>query len=90
MASRVTRALLDAHLHTWERARDPQTWIDPTTMALIDRDFSLVQAGEEIAAHDAAGCVVVQAVNTLGETLDLLAASPEPGVLASFTHQDRP
>ena len=77
----MTRAVIDAHLHTWERAKNPQTWIDPTTMAAIDRDFSMAQAGEEIAARGTTGCVVVQAVNTRGETRDLLAASSAPGVL---------
>ena len=77
----MTRTLLDAHLHTWERAKHPQTWIDPATMAEIDRDFSMVQAGAELAARAVEGCIVVQAVNTFGETLDLLAAASVPGVL---------
>ncbi|WP_227422119.1 amidohydrolase family protein [Pengzhenrongella sicca] len=71
----MTRALLDAHLHTWHRATNPQPWIDPTTMAAIDRDFSMAQAGEVIAAHGGVGGVVVQAINSHRETIDLLAAA---------------
>lgn len=75
VASDVTRHLIDSHLHTWERARNPQTWIDPVTMAAIDRDFGPETAASELHTNGIDGCVVVQCVNTFSETLDLLGAA---------------
>jgi L-fuconolactonase len=75
MASSMTRRLIDSHLHVWDRARHPQPWIDPVTMSAIDRDFTPEAAASELDANGVAGCVVVQCVNTFGETLDLLAAA---------------
>ena len=71
----MTRHLIDSHLHTWERARNPQTWIDSVTMATIDRDFGPKTAADELRTNGIDGCVVVQCVNTFSETLDLLAAA---------------
>lgn len=70
------RVVVDGHLHTWDRSRHAQDWIDPIAMAAIDADFPVPVARAELAALAArgvSGCVVVQCVNTLGETLDLLA-----------------
>jgi L-fuconolactonase len=74
----VTRALFDSHLHSWERARNPQPWIDPVTMGEIDRDFTLVDAAAAIAGYGVDGAVVVQTVNSTQETLDLLTAAKAP------------
>jgi L-fuconolactonase len=71
----VTRHLIDSHLHIWERARNPQNWIDPATMSAIDRDFRPETAAAELLANGIGGCVVVQCVNRVSETLDLLAAA---------------
>ncbi|MCB2175334.1 MAG: amidohydrolase family protein [Actinomycetales bacterium] len=71
------RALVDAHLHTWDRSRHPQPWIDPTTMAAIDRDYPAPAAVAELAALGVSGCVAVQCVNEIGETVDLLADAGE-------------
>jgi L-fuconolactonase len=71
----VTRPLIDSHLHIWERARNPQDWIDPATMSAIDRDFEPKTAARELGANGVDGCVVVQCVNAFGETLDLLDAA---------------
>jgi L-fuconolactonase len=75
MASHVTRPLIDSHLHVWERARNPQPWIDPVTMAAIDRDFGSDVAVGELRANGVDGCVIVQCVNKFSETLDLLDAA---------------
>lgn len=75
VASSVTRPLIDSHLHVWERARHPQSWIDPETMSAIDRDFAPETAASELSANGVGGCVVVQSVNKFGETLDLLATA---------------
>jgi len=71
----VTRLLIDSHLHVWERARNPQPWIDPATMSVIDHDFDPDKAVTELRMNSVDGCVVVQCVNSPGETFDLLAAA---------------
>ncbi|HEY5050618.1 MAG TPA: amidohydrolase family protein, partial [Acidothermaceae bacterium] len=77
----VTRHLIDSHLHIWERARNPQNWIDPATMSAIDRDFGPDAAAQEMSARQVDGCVVIQCVNTFSETLDLLAAADSVGAI---------
>ncbi len=69
----MSRHLIDAHLHVWERARHPQPWIDPQTMSEIDRDYPPRSAVETLTAHGVDAAVVVQCVNELSETVDLLA-----------------
>lgn len=76
------RQILDAHLHVWERAKHPQPWIDPVTMAAIDRDFPPAAAAEELARNDVRGCVVVQAVNEFAETVDILADTRDVDAVA--------
>jgi L-fuconolactonase len=77
----VTRQLVDAHLHVWERARNPQSWIDLATMSAIDRDFAPEEAASELHAAGVDGCVVVECINTFSETLDLLAAADSVGAI---------
>lgn len=69
------RCLIDSHLHTWERAKHPQPWIDLQTMSAINRDYPLVAAAEQLDAHGVDGCIAIQCVNQLAETVDLLAAA---------------
>lgn len=64
--------LIDSHLHVWERERHPQPWIGPA-MSAIDRDFPPATAVRQLADAGVDGCVVVQCVNELAETVDLLA-----------------
>ena len=71
----AVRRVLDAHLHMWERDKHAQPWIDPHTMAAIDRDFPPEVAVAELAANGVERCVVVQGVNTAAETVDLLAVA---------------
>lgn len=71
----MTRTLLDGHLHTWERARHPQPWIDPETMPEIDRDFTIADAAAALRNNGTDRAVVVQSLNTTQETLDLLAGA---------------
>jgi L-fuconolactonase len=69
------RRLLDSHLHTWERDKHPQPWLDAQPMAAIDRDFPPAAAVTELAVHGVDGCVAVQCVNDFSETVDLLATA---------------
>ncbi len=73
----MSDVVVDAHHHLWVRARHPQDWIDPASMAAIDADFTA--ADLPAAAHGIDATVVVQSVSTWAETEDLLdvAASPE-------------
>ncbi|MET0493617.1 MAG: amidohydrolase family protein [Actinoplanes sp.] len=41
---------VDAHVHLWNRATDPQPWIDPESMAVIDREFSSGDAEQMLDA----------------------------------------
>jgi L-fuconolactonase len=70
---------VDAHVHLWNRATDPQPWIDPVTMAAIDRDFSSGDLRAMLDETGAARAVVVQAGNSLAETRRLLD-DREPGI----------
>jgi L-fuconolactonase len=81
VAPLVTRHLVDSHLHVWERARNPQSWIDLATMSAIDRDFAPEAAVSQMNANEVDGCVIVQCINTFSETLDLLAAADSVGAI---------
>ncbi|MFI9639989.1 amidohydrolase family protein [Micromonospora sp. NPDC051925] len=69
--------IVDAHHHLWVRARHPQPWIDPTTMAAIDADFTPVDLDR--AARDAGvtQTVVVQSNSTEAETVELLGVAAD-------------
>jgi L-fuconolactonase len=74
--------VLDAHVHLWNRARHPQPWIEPDTMAVIDRDFDAADLSTMLRATAADAAVVVQSTNSLAETTELLAIATEPDVCA--------
>ena len=72
--------VIDAHAHLWQRARTPQHWIDPVTMAVIDQDFWV---GELTAMQEASGIdrtILVQSTNDAQETLDLLEIATQNSV----------
>ena len=66
------RGTVDAHVHLWNRALDPQDWIDPATMGPIDRDFGPEDLAEHLAASGCESAVVVQSSNSIDETLRLV------------------
>ena len=72
----MSDVVVDAHHHLWVRARHPQDWIDPETMAAIDADFT--PADLPAAAHGVDATVVVQSVSRWRETADLLDAASSP------------
>ena len=69
-------ARIDAHVHLWDRATDPQDWIDPDTMSPIDRDFGSAELGEMLAATGMDRGIVVQASNSLEESARLARVDP--------------
>ena len=71
MASRVS-ARIDAHVHLWNRALDPQDWIDPETMAPIDRDFGTSQLRDMLDSTAIDRAIVVQSSNSLEESVRLV------------------
>jgi L-fuconolactonase len=64
---------LDTHVHLWNRSTDPQPWIDPSTMAAIDRDFAPADLGPMLDLTGMTAAVVVQSSNSAAETWRLLA-----------------
>lgn len=73
-------AVIDAHVHLWDRARHLQEWIDPVTMGPIDRDFGLVELRTMLAATGSDSAVLVQSTNSVDETVDLLALGSDTAV----------
>ena len=62
---------IDAHVHLRDLPTDPQDWIDPATMGPIARDFGPPELDAMLAATSCDGAVVVQAGNSLDETIRL-------------------
>ncbi|MEU1590398.1 amidohydrolase family protein [Micromonospora sp. NPDC005710] len=73
----VTRrpGIVDAHHHLRVRARHPQPWIDPHTMAAAD--FTPVELAPVARAAGVAGTVVVQSVAARSETPELLGIAAD-------------
>ncbi len=69
--------IVDAHHHLWVRARHPQPWIDPVTMAAIDADFEPADLAPLARAAGVTATVVVQSVASVAETVDLLGVAAE-------------
>lgn len=65
-------SVVDAHVHLWNRVTDPQPWIDPATMAAIDRDFGSADLDRMLDATRAGSAVVVQSSNSRDESRRLL------------------
>jgi L-fuconolactonase len=75
-------ARIDAHVHLWNRRTDPQDWIDPVTMSAIDRDFGDGDLRAMLASTGMERAVLVQASNSLEESVRLSHA--DPGVVAGL------
>jgi L-fuconolactonase len=69
--------VLDAHVHLWDLAARPQPWT--AQFPVLQRSFLLPELEKVLDDHGTDAAVVVQAGDTTGETLDLLAlASTTP------------
>ncbi|MCX5262362.1 amidohydrolase family protein [Streptomyces canus] len=75
---------IDAHVHLWDRAVNPQDWIDAQTMAPIARDFGAADLSEMLASTGLDRAVVVQSSNSLDESIRLakLDSSAIAGLVA--------
>jgi L-fucono-1,5-lactonase len=73
---------IDAHVHLWDRALDPQDWIDPQTMAPIARDFGTADLSAMLASTGLERAVVVQSSNSVAESVRL--AQLDPSVVAGL------
>jgi L-fuconolactonase len=62
---------IDAHVHLWDRALDPQDWIDPRTMAPIARDFGAADLRDMLESTGLERAVVVQSSNSVEESVRL-------------------
>src|SRR5690625_3582028 len=75
--------LIDAHAHVWVLAITPQPWIDPASMAAIDRDFSLADLAAVRTENQITGTVLVQSAHSAAETFALCAAVDHQNVLGA-------
>ncbi|MGV9212891.1 amidohydrolase family protein [Micromonospora sp. RB23] len=69
--------IVDAHHHLWVRARHPQPWIDPDTMAAIDNDFTPADLAPAARAAGVTETVVVQSIASVAETEHLLGIAAD-------------
>jgi L-fuconolactonase len=74
-------AIVDAHHHLWHRSQRPQPWIDPKTMAAIDRDFDVADLASAARAAGVAQTVLVQSTASTGETIDLLDIAADSNLI---------
>jgi L-fuconolactonase len=72
-------AVIDAHVHLWDLAVHPQPWTEP--FPALRRSFLLPDLRDVLTAGGIDAAIVVQAGDSSGETLDLLAlAGVEPAL----------
>ncbi|MEU8015589.1 amidohydrolase family protein [Micromonospora parva] len=74
--------IVDAHHHLWVRARHPQQWIDPHTMAALDGDFTPLELAPAARAAGVTQTVVVQSVVVRSETPELLGIAADDPLVA--------
>ncbi|MEU8009406.1 amidohydrolase family protein [Micromonospora parva] len=74
--------IIDAHHHLWVRARHPQQWIDPHTMAALDGDFTPLELAPAARAAGVTQTVVVQSVVVRSETPELLGIAADDPLVA--------
>lgn len=77
MAHGLSRRPLDTHIHLWDLVATPQEWIDPVTMAAIDRSFAAPDLSEQLGAVGIRAAIAVQADHSLDETIMLLNSCEE-------------
>jgi predicted TIM-barrel fold metal-dependent hydrolase len=78
--------VIDAHVHLWDLIARPQPWT--AQFPALQRSFLLPELESVLDDHGTDAAVVVQASDSTGETLDLLAlAATTPRLSCSLrTH----
>jgi L-fuconolactonase len=71
---------VDAHVHLWDLAVRAQPWTEP--FPVLHRSFLVDELRAVLRRHGVAAAIAVQAGDTTGETLDLLALADGEPVLA--------
>lgn len=74
---------VDAHVHLWNLSVRTQPWIDPVTMAAINRDFHPEELQATMIAADVDRAVLVQVLNRRDETHDLIRQAHSSPVIES-------
>src|SRR3954465_13365516 len=75
---------VDAHAHVWDLGRRPQPWIDPSSMAVLVRDFEAGELASDMVSAGVSSAVLVQVLNDQAESDELMwvgAAHPFSGVV---------
>ena len=72
--------VIDAHVHLWDLAVHPQPWTEP--FPALHRSFGIEDLSTVLEEHGVDAAVVVQAGDTTGETVDLLAIAASSARLA--------
>jgi L-fuconolactonase len=75
--------MIDAHHHVWDLVARDQPWIDPDSMGVIRRDFSLADLADDALTAGVTATILVQTVPDPAETpefLTLAAAGSRPPV----------
>jgi L-fuconolactonase len=73
-------SVIDAHVHLWDLDVRPQPWTD--RFPVLQRSFRIDELTALLEAHGVDAAIVVQAGDTTGETLDLLALAAGTSRLA--------
>ncbi len=73
--------VIDAHHHLWLRSTRPP-WVDAQVMPVLDADFGPERLEEVASASRVEGTVVVQAVPSEHETVDLLQWAKDTSTIA--------
>lgn len=71
----MPQPIIDSHHHLWAYEPDGYDWIDPDTMRVLARDYTMDNLGAVAELCGVVGAVVVQAQQTLDETDRLLAVA---------------
>ena len=70
---RMTYERMDAHFHVWDLGQRDQPWIDGLGMTGIKQNFDLDQLAAERAGTNVTSGILVQVLNIVAETDEMLA-----------------
>ncbi|MCX5269450.1 amidohydrolase [Streptomyces sp. NBC_00199] len=82
LVANTAEAIVDAHHHVWDLSVRDQDWITGPELAPLRRDFSLADLEPEARAAGVTATVLVQTINVVEETAELLALAAESDLVA--------